>query len=125
MRWDIFDLPIKENAGQGGPPLIKSISFFDLIEPIFDISDFKNYAIIDTDDAVEKEKDRLKKFKYEFFSVNSGTSMYKGSGVSLKKTSGTTQRQGTAYRIYGCGMLGNVNKPQILIPLETLVVLSH
>ena len=51
--------------------------------------------------------------------------MYKGAGVSLKKTSGTTQRQGTAYRIYGCGMLGNVNKPQILIPLETLVVLSH
>ena len=104
---------------------VQDQSFFDLIEPIFDISDFKNYAIIDTDDAVEKEKDRLKKFKYEFFSVNSGTSMYKGSGVSLKKTSGTTQRQGTAYRIYGCGMLGNVNKPQILIPLETLVVLSH
>ena len=104
---------------------VQDQSFFDLIEPIFDIADFKNYAIIDTDDAVEKEKDRLKKFKYEFFSVNSGTSMYKGSGVSLKKTSGTTQRQGTAYRIYGCGMLGNVNKPQILIPLETLVVLSH
>ena len=104
---------------------VQDQSFFDLIEPIFYISDFKNHAIIDTDDAIEKEKDRLKKFKYEFFSVNSGTSMYKGSGVSLKKTSGTTQRQGTAYRIYGCGMLGNVNKPQILIPLETLVVLSH
>ena len=46
--------------------------------------------------------------------------MYKGSGCQFEKTSGTTQRQGTAYRIYGCGMLGNVNKPQILIPLETL-----
>ena len=104
---------------------VQDQSFFDLIEPIFAIGDFKNYAVIDTDDAIEKEKERLKKFKYEFFSLNAGTSMYKGSGVSLKKTSGTTQRQGTAYRIYGCGMLGNVNKPQILIPLETLVVLSH
>ena len=104
---------------------VQDQSFFDLIEPIFAIGDFKNYAVVDTDDAIEKEKERLKKFKYEFFSLNAGTSMYKGSGVSLKKTSGTTQRQGTAYRIYGCGMLGNVNKPQILIPLETLVVLSH
>ena len=48
-----------------------------------------------------------------------------GIRCQFEKTSGTTQRQGTAYRIYGCGMLGNVNKPQILIPLETLVVLSH
>ena len=49
----------------------------------------------------------------------------KEAGGSLKKTSETTQRQGTAYRIYGCGMMGNVNNPEILIPLEKIVVLSH
>ncbi len=104
---------------------VENQSFFDLIEPIFNVSDFKNHAAVDTDDAIAQEEDRLRNFRYEFFSVNSGTAMYKGSGVSIKKTSGTSQRQGTAYRIYGCGMLGNVNNPQILIPLETIVVLSH
>ena len=104
---------------------VENQSFFDLIEPIFGVTDFRNHAVIDTDAAIQQERERLQRFRYEFFSVNSGTSIYKGSGVSLKKTSGTTQRQGSAYRIYGCGMMGNVNNPQIIIPLETIVVLSH
>ena len=66
---------------------------------------------------------------YEFFSVSSGTSEYKGTGVSIKKGSGTTQRQGTAYKIYGCGMMGdlanNPNEPEIIVPLETIIILSH
>ena len=45
--------------------------------------------------------------------------------MSLNKTSVTTQRQGTAYKIFGCGMMGNVENPVILIPLETIVILSH
>ena len=61
----------------------------------------------------------------EFFSVNSGSSKYKASGTSLKKTSGTAQRQGTAYRIYACGMMGDASNPEILITLETIVILSH
>ena len=100
-------------------------SFFSLIEPIFDDTNFALVATIDTDDAIDDEKEKLQKFRYEFFSVNSGTSSYKASGVSLKKTSSATQRQGTAYRIFGCGMMGDVDKPEILIPLETIVVLSH
>ena len=104
---------------------VENQSFFDLVQPIFDITDFAVHSAVDTDDEIQKERQRLQLFRYEFFSVNSGTSIYKGSGVSLKKTSGTTQRQGTAYRVYGCGMLGNVNNPQIIIPLETIVVLSH
>ena len=41
------------------------------------------------------------------------------------------QRQGTAYRIYGCGYLmpngtdlDDYDNPDILIPLESLVILS-
>ena len=45
--------------------------------------------------------------------------------MSLKKTSGSVQKMGTAYRIYACGMMGNANNPEILIPLETIVILSH
>ena len=104
---------------------IEDQSFFDLIEPIFSDATFPLVAAIDTDEAIEDEREKIQKYRYEFFSVNSGTSTYKGPGGSLKKTSGNTQRQGTAYRIYACGMMGDVNNPEILIPLESIIVLSH
>ena len=104
-------------------------SFYDLIAPIF--SEEKKAALtsIDVedkrDDAFEKEVEFIQKFRYEFFSVNSGTSVFKGSGMSLKKTSTTTQKKGTAYKVYGCGMMGNANNPEILVPLEKIVILAH
>ena len=103
-------------------------SFYNLIEPIFT----ENSAALTSIDAVdkrdaafEKEEEFISKFRYEFFSVNSGTSVYKGAGMSLKKTSGTSQKKGTAFKIYGCGMMGNANNPEILVPLETIVILAH
>ena len=104
---------------------VENQSFYSLIEPIFADTTFPLVATIDTDDAIEDEMEKLQRYRYEFFSVNSGTSDYKASGVSLKKTSVTTQRQGTAYRIYACGMMGDVNNPEILVPLETIVIISH
>ncbi len=104
-------------------------SFYDLIAPIF--SEEKKGALTSIDvadkreDAFEKEEDFIQKFRYEFFSVNSGTSVFKGSGMSLKKTSTTSQKKGTAYKIYGCGMMGNANNPQILVPLEKIIILAH
>lgn len=100
-------------------------SFFSLIEPIFDDTNFALVPTIDTTNAIDDEKEKLNKFRYEFFSVNSGTAAYKAAGISLKKTSGANQRLGTAYRVYGCGMMGDVQNPEILIPLETIVILSH
>ena len=102
-------------------------NFGSLIEPILsrpgDVG-------LEADDA-DKEKEYLKRFRYEFFSINVGSSTFKGAGASLKKTSTNVQRQGTSYRIYGCGYLmpngadlGVYDDPEILIPLETLVVLS-
>ena len=104
-------------------------SFYDLIAPIF--SEKKKAALtsIDVedkrDDAFEKEVEFIQKFRYEFFSVNSGSSVFKGSGMSLKKTSTTSQKKGTAYKIYGCGMMGNANNPEILVPLEKIIILAH
>ena len=103
---------------------IRNQSFLDLIEPIVE-RDVIALTAVDTDAAIDDELEKLRKFRYEFFSVNSGASTYKGSGTSLKKTSGTAQRQGTAYKIYACGMMGDVDNPEILIPLETIVVLAH
>ena len=104
---------------------VKNQSFFDLIQPVFDSGSFPRQAGVDTADEIQRERDKLRRYTYEFFSINSGTSIYKGSGMSINKTSANTQRQGTAYKIYGCGMLGNAINPVILIPLETIVVLSH
>ena len=39
----------------------------------------------------QMKRTRLENFRYEFFSVNAGTSVYKGSGGSLKKAAGTLQ----------------------------------
>ena len=104
---------------------VKNQSFFDLIQPVFDANTFPRQAGVDTADEIEKEREKLARYTYEFFSVNSGSSIYKGSGMSLNKTSVNTQRQGTAYKIYGCGMMGNAANPVILVPLETIVILSH
>ena len=104
---------------------VKNQSFFDLIQPVFDANTFPRQAGVDTADEIEKEREKLARYTYEVFSVNSGSSIYKGSGMSLNKTSANTQRQGTAYKIYGCGMMGDPNNPEIIVPLETLIVLSH
>ena len=104
-------------------------SFYDLIAPIF--SDTKKAALTSIDavdkreNAFEKEEEFIQRFRYEFFSVNSGSSVFKGSGMSLKKTSTTSQKKGTAYKVYGCGMMGNANNPEILVPLEKIVILAH
>ena len=106
---------------------VREQSFLDLIFPIFNDGN-ASLALdtaIDHQNAIDNEENYIRKYHYEFFSVSSGTSEYKGTGVSLKKGSGTSQRKGTAYKIYGCGMMGDPNNPEIIVPLETLIVLSH
>ena len=104
-------------------------NFGNLIAPILD-NPTKNEIGLDAEDA-SKEKEYLKRFRYEFFSINVGSANFKGAGTSIKKTSTNVQRQGTAYRIYGCGYLmpsgtdlDDYENPEILIPLESLVILS-
>ena len=104
-------------------------NFGNLIAPILD-SPATSKIGLDAEDA-SKEKEYLKRFRYEFFSINVGSANFKGAGTSIKKTSTNVQRQGTAYRIYGCGYLmpsgadlDEYENPEILIPLESLVILS-
>ena len=95
-------------------------NFGELIEPI-----------LTAEIAPDKEIEHMKRYRWEFFAINVGRSTFKGAGTSLKKTSTNAQRQGNAYRLYGCGFLmqkgtalTDINDPEILIPLETLVILS-
>ena len=65
------------------------------------------------------------------FVINAGSANFRGAGTSLKKTSTNVQRQGTVFKIYGCGYLmpsgtalDDIDDPEILIPLESVVILS-
>ena len=53
---------------------VKNQSFFDLIQPVFDANTFPRQAGVDTADEIQRERDKLRRYTYEFFSINSGTS---------------------------------------------------
>ena len=70
-------------------------------------------------------------YRLEYFAINVGRKQFTGGGSSIKKTTTNVQKQGTVYKVYGCGILmpkgsalDAVDNPDILIPLETLVILS-
>ena len=95
---------------------IKNISFYDLIEPIFNELD-------DTEadsKQLKREKDILEKYTFEFFMVNIGKAPYKESGSSIASTSVDIVTEGTAFRIYACGIY---NEDDVIIPLESVMVL--
>ena len=110
-------------------------SFYDLIKPIFsnktgiDSTVYKKRdgTVKDIDDIIKKEENFLKRFYYEYFSMNIGTATYIGTGSSIKKTASDTQSLGTAYKIYGCGIFMNraMTTTEIIIPLETVIVMPN
>jgi hypothetical protein len=110
-------------------------SFYKLIKPIFsnktgiDSTVYKKRdgTVKDIDDIIKKEENFLNRFEYEYFSMNIGTAAYIGTGSSIKKTSSDSQSSGTAYKIYGCGIFMNkaMTKAEIIIPLETVIVMPN
>ena len=110
-------------------------SFYKLIKPIFsnktgiDSTVYKKRdgTVKDIDDIIKKEENFLNRFEYEYFSMNIGTATYIGTGSSIKKTASDSQSLGTAYKIYGCGIFMNkaMTKAEIIIPLETVIVMPN
>ena len=110
-------------------------SFYKLIKPIFsnktgiDSTVYKKRdgTVKDIDDIIKKEENFLNRFEYEYFSMNIGTAAYIGTGSSIKKTASDSQSLGTAYKIYGCGIFMNrdMTKNEIIIPLETVIVMPN
>ena len=106
-------------------------NFGKLIEPIFGTAG--EVDKLATDEKLTKEKEYLKRFRYEFFSVNIGSAPYLGTGSSIKKTSNNSQSLGTAYKIYACGIMvaqGTAldvfeGEEEIIIPLETVMVMPN
>ena len=67
-----------------------------------------------------KERDRMKKFYYQYFLTQVGSAPFKGYGTSIKKDATDAGNDGMAYRIYGCG---NFDNGTIIVPLESTLVL--
>ena len=138
--------------GKGQLPVEKS--FLDIVGPL--LCTGSNAECLDpdstsfnTDDEVinergdnprdfqEKEKfiraefNFLKRFAYEYFIVNVGAAAYRNDGSSVATDVSNVDSQGTAYKIYSCGILygpggrGEYHngEVEILIPLESIVVM--
>jgi len=106
-------------------------SVFENEEELDSIAAAKD-AASENSNIIANEKTHMERFRYEYFSVNIGSANYRGTGSSLKKTTTNVQSSGTAYKIYGCGYmmpkgagLDKFDDPDILIPLESVVVLSN
>ena len=95
---------------------IQNVRFYDLIEPILNQLD-------DTEadsDQKAREKTILRKYTYEYFMVNIGKAPILESGSSIASTSVDIVNEGTAYRVYACGIF---NEDDVIIPLESVMVL--
>ena len=77
-------------------------NFGSLISQILTDPDLDDLA---TPDEKTAERDRMLKFRFEYFIVNIGQSTFRGEGSSVAKRSTNTQVVGVAYKIYGCGMM--------------------
>ena len=104
-------------------------NFGTLIQSVFADGDLDTST---TPEILAKEREYMERFRYEYFITNIGAAEYRGAGSSVKKTSTNAQTSGTAYKVYGCGYLmpsgaspTDFDDPDILVPLETVIVLSN
>jgi len=116
---------------------VENKNFGTLIEPIFasddniDKTDYE-HPTKTTNKILKEELTFLKRFRYEYFTVNIGTAPYLGTGSSIKKGSTNSQSLGTAYKIYACGIMvakgTNVEdkgNAEVIIALESVIVMPN
>ena len=87
-----------------------------------------NFGVI-LDDSIgsktipKSEIDKLKKFYYQYFIEQVGSAPFKGTGISVKKQAGNTGSDGVAYRVYGCGIKKEKDDINLVVALESVIVL--
>ena len=97
-------------------------SFWNIVGPIVKSSYIRD------DSKLAQEEEYLKRFKYTFFIQHIGYSPYRGLGTSVQtSTAADTAQMGSAYKIYGCGLLYDrkVTQIEIIVPLESVVVMPY
>ena len=87
-----------------------------------------NFGVILDDSMGSKtipksEIDKLKKFYYQYFIEQVGSAPFKGTGTSVKKEAGNTGSDGVAYRVYGCGIKKEKDDINLVVALESVIVL--
>ena len=87
-----------------------------------------NFGVILDDSMGSKtipksEIDKLKKFYYQYFIEQVGSAPFKGTGTSVKKQAGNTGSDGVAYRVYGCGIKKEKDDINLVVALESVIVL--
>ena len=111
-------------------------NFGVLIEPILTIEvDNVSYKSGKSmTDILKDELAYLKRFEYEYFTVNVGDAPLMVSGSSINVGQKDAQQLGTAYKLYACGIFyGNSllatsnhnSDPQIIIPLESIIIMTN
>ena len=87
-----------------------------------------NFGVI-LDDSIgsktipKSEIDKLKKFYYQYFIEQIGSAPFRGTGTSVKKQAGNTGSDGIAYRVYGCGIKKEKDDINLVVALESIIVL--
>ncbi len=87
-----------------------------------------NFGVI-LDDSIgsrtipKNEIDKLKKFYYQYFIEQVGSAPFKGTGTCVKKEAGNTGSDGIAYRVYGCGIKKEKDDINLVVALESVIVL--
>ena len=87
-----------------------------------------NFGVI-LDDSIgsktipKSEIDKLKKFYYQYFIEQIGSAPFRGTGTSVKKEAGNTGSDGIAYRVYGCGIKKEKDDINLVVALESVIVL--
>ena len=87
-----------------------------------------NFGVI-LDDSIgsktipKSEINKLKKFYYQYFIEQVGSAPFKGTGTSVKKDAGNTGSDGIAYRVYGCGIKKEKDDINLVVALESVIVL--
>ena len=117
-------------------------NFGVLISPIVTntaINDLVSYKKIESgaktiSNIIDDELAYLKRFEYEYFTVNVGEAPLMVSGSSINVGQKDSMQLGTAYKLYACGIfygrsiLGTSNhnsSPQIIIPLESIIIMPN
>ena len=81
--------------------------------------------------VLEQEREYLRRFRYTFFIQHVGYSTFRGGtvmGGSVKTASAADmERQGSAYKVYGCGLMFNQNmtRVNIIVPLTSMTVMPY
>ncbi len=133
-------LPIQKSFLEIVGPLLCNDPYSECAAASAGASKFKTdgeNVIINEGDTKSRQKfvmsefNFLKRFAYEYFIINIGGAAFRDDGSSIATNTSNVDTQGTAYKIYACGIfygVGNAGElhngdVEILIPLENVVVM--